>query len=168
MNSCGTLVRVGIAVGLSLAVSACRSDNSSASKGSRPLTRTELFDLRTKCSDLARRIEEEVRNEKRAYRASAGDLDTFTNRYDPEANRCYVEQFAFHYQTANNGENQTMQHRWVTDGQEKVTLVGCDDYVHPSGPRQTNCTDKNSNTISVSEANARMNSLMGESVQWPQ
>jgi len=61
-----------------------------------------------------------------------------------------------------------MEHRWVIDAQEKVWLVGCDDYVHPSGPRQTNCTDKNLNTISVSEANARMNSLMGESVQWPQ
>ena len=161
-------MRVGIAVGVSLAVSACRSDNSSASKGSRPLTRTELFDLRTKCSDLARRIEEEVKNAKKAHRASAGDLDSFTNRYDPEANRCYVEQFTFHHQTANNGENQTMQYRTVIDAQERVTLVGCYDYVHPSGPHQTNCTDKDSKTISVSEANARMNSLMGESVQWPQ
>jgi endo-1,4-beta-mannosidase len=46
---------------------------------------------------LARRIEEEVKNAKKAHRASAGDLDSFTNRYDPEANRCYVEQFTFHY-----------------------------------------------------------------------
>src|SRR5579862_7786176 len=143
MNSSGTLVRVVIAVGLSLAVSACRSDNSSASKGSRPLTPTELFDLRTKCSDLARRIEAEVKNGKKTDRLSAGDLDSFTNRYDPEANRCYVEQFTFHYQKANNGENQTMQYRLLSDGQENVILVSCNDYGQPSGPRQTNCTDKN-------------------------
>ena len=167
MTSRGRLVGVGIAVGLSLAISACSSDNSSVAKASQTLTRTELFDLRTKCSDLARRIELEVKNEKKADRLSAGDLDNFTNRYDPEANRCYVEQFTFHHQTANDGENQTMQHRWVIDAQEKVTLVACDDYVHPSGPRQTNCTDRNSKAISVSEATARMNTLMGESVQWP-
>jgi hypothetical protein len=167
MTPRGRLLELGIAAGLWVAVSACRSDNSSASRGSRTLTRTELFDLRTKCSDLASRAEKEIKNEKKTDRLSAFDVDSFTNRYDPDANRCYVEQFTFHHQTANNGENQTMQYRTVIDAQERVTLVGCYDYVHPSGPHQTNCTDKDSKTISVSEANARMNSLMGESVQWP-
>ena len=167
MTPRGRLVTIGMAVGLSLAISGCHSDSGSAAKSSQTLTPTELFDLRTKCSDLAGRFEAEVKNEEKTYRLSAADLDSFTNRYDPEANRCYVEQFTLHYQTGNNGEQQTMQHRSVSDAQEKVSLVSCDDYVHPSGPRQTNCTGNDSKTTPVSEANARMNSLMGESVQWP-
>jgi hypothetical protein len=167
MTPRGRLVRIGFAVGLSLAISGCHSDSASAAKGSQTLTPTELFDLRTKCSDLAGRFEAEVKNEKKTDRLSAADLDSFTNRYDPESNRCYVEQFTLHYQTANNGEQQTMQHRSAFDAQEKVTLVSCDDYVHPTGQRRTNCTGKDSKTIPVSDANARMNSLMGESVEWP-
>ncbi|HEY7388851.1 MAG TPA: hypothetical protein VH640_10095 [Bryobacteraceae bacterium] len=116
---------------------------------------------------MARKFEDDNTKEKKKIGQLAGDIDSFTNRYDPEANRCYVEQFTTHYQTANNGENQMMQHRWVFDAQENVRLVGCDDYVHASAPHQTNCTDKNSNTIPVNEANSRMNTLMGESVNWP-
>ena len=159
-------VRVVTAAALSLAFSACHSDKPPASqKGT--LTRTELFDLRTKCSELARRVEDRVNSEKKKDRAVASDMDSFTNRYDPEANRCYVEQFTNHYQKANNGEDQVMQYRSVADAQENVTLVSCSDYVHPSGPRQTNCTDKDFKSISVSAANLKMNTLMGESVNWP-
>ena len=121
------LLRVGLAVGLSLAISACRSSKTSAATASETLARTELFNLRTKCSDLARRFELDFKNERKTHKLSAGDADSFTNRYDPEANRCYVEKFTVHYQTANNGEWQTMQYRSVIDAQETVALVACDE-----------------------------------------
>jgi hypothetical protein len=60
-----------------------------------------------------------------------------------------------------------MQYRSVMDAQESVQLISCTDYVHPSGPRQTNCTDKDSKTVTVSDANLKINHLMGESVNWP-
>ncbi len=183
MNKRGWLLGLGVSVGLSLVLSGCRfaEKQETRSRGDAPkageqtdiarvpagLTPTQLFDLRTKCSDLARRTEQDFNHEKKADRLTAGDWNSFTNHYDPEANRCYVEKFTFHSQTANNGEKQTMQYRMVIDAQENVTLISCDDYVHPSGPRQTNCTDKDSKTVPLSEANSRMNSLMAESVQWP-
>ncbi len=157
---------VRVAFALSLALSACRSDRSPASKN-KTLTRTELFDLRTKCSELARNFEADFNREKKNDRLLASDIDSFTNRYDPETNRCYVEKFTTHYQKANNGEQQVMQYRSVFDAQEKAQMVFCNDYVHPSGPRQTNCTDKDSKAIPVGEANLKMNNLMGEPVNWP-
>jgi hypothetical protein len=84
-------VNVASAVALSLAFSACRSERVAAPRNE-GLTRTELLDLRTKCYELARKIEAEVNIEKKNNRMLAGDLNSFTNRYDPEANRCYVEQ----------------------------------------------------------------------------
>jgi hypothetical protein len=126
-----------------------------------------LFDLRTKCSDLARRIEQEAKTANRTSRLGADDIVSVTNRYDPAANRCYVEQFTTHYQKAINGESQVMQDRIVTDAQENLALVSCNDYVHGSEPHRTTCLDKSLKTIPVDDANARMNSLMEESVEWP-
>ena len=155
-----------VAIVLPLAASACRSSNAPTAK-KEALTRTELFDLRTKCSELARKDEEDFRREAAAYRTSAGDINSFTNRYDPETNRCYVERFTTHYQKAKSGESQIMQYRSVSDAQENAQMMWCNDYVLSSGPHQTTCTDKDSKPIPVNEANVKMNNLMGESVDWP-
>ena len=151
------LISLVVITGAVLAMPACTNHASPFSS----LKPAELFDLRSKCSVLANRIGKENKAE------FPDDITTVTNLYDPSKNRCYVEEFKIHYQTAINGEAQTMMHRTVIDAQENATLVYCQDYIHGSTPRQTNCTDRNQKKISLNEANAMMNGLMEESIDWP-
>ncbi len=166
MHGPSITLRISAAIALSVACSSCRPTSSPAAKG-QSLTPTQLFELRSKCSDLRRKAENDYKRNKKTSGFGAGDIDSFNNRYDPEENRCYVEQFKTGYQQTKNGEVQTTQSRWVFDGQDNTALVSCNVYSYSSGTRQTACTDKDSNTIPISEAVMKMNKIMAESLVWP-
>lgn len=133
----------------------------------RTLSAVAIFDLRSKCSELARKIEQEIQATKAQYPGSVSDTESVTNRYDETSNRCYIEQFGYHMQTANNGEWQVMEHRIVSDAQQRNVLSECRSYVHKTELKaQVDCTNGEGKRISLSEANAIMNRLMNENFQW--
>lgn len=130
----------------------------------------QLFDLRTKCSDLAHRIQQDVAQIKGKSPDTRGDAESFTNRYDPSSNRCFVEEFDSHSQTAINGEAQLLTYRKVIDGQEGTTLITCNLYMHGASfeKSQASCSGgDNDLPIPTPEAVAKMNSFMHESVTFP-
>jgi hypothetical protein len=161
MDALNASLRICIASGALLLSSGCRAVDS-LPKDSRAPTASELFDLRTRCSELAAKIEADAKRVKLAYGTSGADIDNFTNRYDPVTNHCYVERLLLHA-----GEFKSLRTRSVIDGQEKVELVGCSVYSGGPRPDEIYCSDKDQKTISLAEANSRMNSFMGVSLQWP-
>ncbi len=131
------------------------------------LSAVAIFDLRSKCSELARKLEQEIQAAKAKVSDSAFDTESFTNRYDETSNRCYIEQFSYHMQTAKNGEWQLMEGRNVSDAQQRNVLSACRAYTHKTALlAQVDCTNGEGKPIPSSEANATMNRLMNENLNW--
>jgi hypothetical protein len=132
------------------------------------LTKTQLFDLRTKCSDLARRAEEESDKQKKELPALAGGIDTYTNHYDPVENRCYLEEFLYHHQRYSNEPGEMDQSRMVSDVQQRGVIATCTQITPDREPPQVPaCNDAGGQPIPLAKANELMNHLMGESIKWP-
>ncbi len=120
----------------------------------------QLFEMRSKCAAFATQIEKDYRADPKNKSA---DTIAFTNHYDPNSHRCYVEQSG----VFDAGGNNLVQIRNVIDGQEKRTLVGCIRIIG-SKPQNPSCSDENDNNLDPTEAKRRLNRLMSEQRNWPE
>jgi hypothetical protein len=133
------------------------------------LTKTQLFDLRTKCSDLMRRAEQDYEKQEKQYGLEAAAPATFTNHYDPIHNRCYVEEIDSRYQTTQRGDGNTTNIRTVFDAQQGNPIAACIQFIRDKerSPKEPGCSGPNNETITLSKANDLMNQSMAESLTWP-
>jgi hypothetical protein len=123
----------------------CTPDQKTSTPPPSP-TRTELFDLKNKCSKIAVEFEP-------TGRADWPKDFTFTNHYDPSENKCYAELQGL-------GPSRL---RRVYDAQERNILLSCN---QDKGADPT-CVDGSWHEIEPKQAGKRMDKLMNEADGWP-
>jgi CDGSH-type Zn-finger protein len=137
-----------------------------ASCGQQKPTPDHLFEMRSQCSSVANAFGDRIRRSDRPAGAvlaqpSKGVNENleFVNHYDAVNNRCYVEMVGV--------DKDSVSVREVFDAQERKLIVRCALYVGSSGLKPT-CDKSGGAEISLQEATKTANTLMDESLQWPQ
>lgn len=112
---------------------------------------SQLFARRSQCATLSASFRQEYL---RKWPEMTGE---FTNRYDSEGNRCYVEF---------SGANHATHFRRVYDAQEGKALVDCLESTM-SSDHSPSCYDRNDEKISLPAGMEAANKLMAEAKSWP-
>jgi hypothetical protein len=152
------LVRKNAHPAISLAVAASIFTGFPAFAQVPPPTDTEAFNLRVVCKQMADKKAEEKANLVAADKSTETVFERHASRYDPNANRCYID---LHEQYRRKGRNEVL--REVYDGQiDKPLAFTLSDNSELSGkvfdPNHTATNDENGG---YDDAVSYMDAMMG-------